>query len=194
MCGGSLRRQSVKLRAVGRAENGYRFPVRAAPVILALVALAAAGCGGGSKGSSSTSSQTTTRAAAPGGAVSQANFDRRGNAICGAAAKALGTTGPPKTPAQLARYVQKALRAVQTSVRGLSTLRPPAEDKDGLAAFIRLERQQLAQAPALAGAARAHDQKRLQAVIARLTRGATAASQAATSIGLRSCARLALAK
>jgi hypothetical protein len=165
-----------------------RSPVCAGALSVVFASFLLAGCGGGSHSGSTAPATTTTTQAAPGGAVSQAVFDKHGNRICSGFERRLGALGQPKTQAAIVRVVRAGLAARQAELRQLMRLTPPSEDREGLTAYVRLLRKELALAPSLASAAKAGG-AHLQTALGRLTRLEEQANQAANGIGLRTCGR-----
>jgi hypothetical protein len=113
--------------------------------IAAAGALALAGCGDGDDSSSTTTeSSTPVGATGAGGGepLSKDEFLSQANAVCETGTKAIDQaadqvfTGRNPTDAQLQRFADLAVPAVQAQIDGIKALTPPEGDQDEVEAIL----------------------------------------------------------
>jgi hypothetical protein len=95
-----------------------------------IVGLGVAGCGGGGSKSSTSS-----------GALTKAEFLKRGNAICKRGNDRINAEGKKlfhkkPTPAQLKQFAQSAIPIIQTEISGVRGLPAPSADKARVAKLV----------------------------------------------------------
>ena len=101
---------------------------RRSPLALALVALAGAtGCGGGDDES-----------APDGGALTKAEYQKKGNALCKDTVAEVGRIPMPREPDQIAGYLKRTFAVAEEANGKFESLEPPRELREDHEQAVRL--------------------------------------------------------
>jgi hypothetical protein len=123
-------------------------PMRALTTLLAVAALAVAGCGGGGDNSSSSSSNGSAAT------LSKGDFQKQANAICKDVNDKVNALDTPSGFEDVGPYADKVIAITDDAVSRLRALKPPSELQDdwnswlGYAAGLHDTAQQLKDAAA----------------------------------------------
>ena len=140
-----------------------------------LVGLVAAGCGGGG----GTASKRLTRG----------EYAKQADAICLKYNAKLNGLAQPKSQAELAAFVDKAVPLVSDASDRLSELKPPQDEQRIATAWNKANSDVVRALERLRDAAKANDRPKLQAALADGNKANAHANTLAKTLGMSACSK-----
>jgi hypothetical protein len=137
-----------------------------------LVAVLAAGCGGGG-----------------GGRLSRADYAKQADTICLKYNAKLNAIARPKSQAELAGFVDKAVPLVSDASDRLAELKPPQDEQSIANAWNRANSDIVRALERLRNAAKAKDGTKMQAALADGNRANSRANTLAKTLGMNACSK-----
>lgn len=138
-----------------------------------LVAVLVAGCGGGSGG----------------GRLSRADYAKQADAICLKYNAKLNGIAQPKSQAELAAFVDKAVPLVSDASDRLSELKPPQDEQRIASAWNKANSDVVRALERLRDGAKANDRAKLQAALADGNTANAHANTLARTLGMNACSK-----
>ena len=122
------------------------------------------------------------------GGSGQSDLAKQANAICKTYSQAVDKLKAPTTMPETAAYATKAHALFASSTRKLHALRPEASDTAKYREWLGLVDQALGRVAALEQAARAGDEKRINALGKATTKARARSDELARELGFTACA------
>ena len=138
-----------------------------------LVAVLVAGCGGGGGGAR----------------LSRTDYAKQADTICLKYNAKLNGIPRPKSQADLAAFVDKAVPLVSDASDRLSELKPPQDEQRIADAWNRANSEVVRALQQLRDAAKAKDRPKLQAALAAGNKANSRANTLATTLGMTACSK-----
>ena len=142
-----------------------------ASVLLAVAALALAGCGGSSSG----------------GRLSEAEFVKKADAVCAKYKKKINALPQPSSLSGVAGYAQKAIDLTKQGRAELRALKPPSDLADTNAKWLANLDQTLVLAGELRDAAKQKDLAKVRTLAERGNRLDKQGNRLAAQMGMKAC-------
>jgi hypothetical protein len=139
---------------------------------LRLVAVLVAGCGGGG-----------------GGRLSRADYAKQADTICLKYNAKLNAIARPKSQAELAAFVDKAVPLVSDASDRLSELKPPQDEQRIADSWNRANSDIVRALEQLRNAAKANDRGKMQAALADGNKANSRANTLAKTLGMNACSK-----
>jgi hypothetical protein len=153
-------------------------PMRMIPPILAVSALAFAGCGGGDDGGGGGGSET----------LSKADFQAKANAICKKFNADVDKLGAPQNFEEVGTFTDKAIALSDATLAKLRELKPPKELQDDWNEWLKYGEEVSDTADELKEAAKNEDQDALQKAGEKADERDKKSDPIAERLGLHDCA------
>jgi hypothetical protein len=139
---------------------------------LLLVSVLVAGCGGGG-----------------GGRLSRADYAKQADTICLKYNAKLNAIARPKSQAELAAFVDKAVPLVSDASDRLSELKPPQDEQRIADSWNRANSDIVRALEQLRNAAKANDRGKMQAALADGNKANSRANTLAKTLGMNACSK-----